>query len=82
VVRNQTPQIIGNLGSNTPGAKASGETITYAIGGGNISSAGTIRLDGSARGRQAGTFVLGIETRLDEALERPRNPLGPAAPVR
>jgi len=82
VVTNQTPQIIGNLGSNTPGAKASGETITYAIGGGNISSAGTIRLDGSARGRQAGTFVLGIETRLDEALERPRNPLGPAAPVR
>ena len=82
VVRNQTPQIIGNLGSNTPGAKASGETITYAIGGGNISSAGTIRLDGSARGRQAGTFVLGIETRLDEALERPRNPLAPAAPVR
>ena len=82
VVTNQTPQTIGNLGSKTPGAKVSGETITYAIGGGNINFAGTIRLDGSARGRQAGTFSLGVETKLDEALERPRNPLGPAAPVR
>src|SRR3989449_10999429 len=61
VVRNQTPQIIGNLGSNTPGTKASGETITYAIGGGNIGSAGTVRLDGSARRRHARTVVCGAE---------------------
>ncbi len=38
------------------------------------------RLDANGRGRQRGEFVLGVENKLDEALEQPTNPLTPVKP--
>jgi hypothetical protein len=81
-LNNQTPQIIGDLRSSTPGARSTGESITYFVGGQNVDATGAARLDGSARGRQAGTFVLGVNVKLDGALERPRTPLVVVAPSR
>ncbi|HEV8385857.1 MAG TPA: FecR family protein [Candidatus Acidoferrales bacterium] len=83
IVINQTPAVIGNLKSSTPGATASGETITYMIGGPTLrggSAGGTVRLDGVGTARIAGTFVLGIDNKLDPALEQPRTPLAPIKP--
>ncbi len=79
IVTNKTPTVIGNLRSSTPGARASGETITYLIGGpslrGGLGAAGTVQLDGIGTSRMAGTFVLGVDNKLDPALEQPRTPL-------
>ena len=77
---NRTPTIIGNLRSSTPGAGASDETITYRVTGRNIDASGTARLEGSGRGRQAGTFDLGVVHNLDEALQLPKTPLSPIPP--
>lgn len=81
VLTNQTPTIIGNLKTSTPGATASGETITYTVGGpslrGGTGAGGTARLDGTGTARVAGTFVIGVENKLDPALEQPRTPLVP-----
>jgi hypothetical protein len=74
---NQTPAIIGNLRSSTRGARVTGETVTFIVSGGNIDAAGTARLDASARGRQAGTFRLSVDIKLDDALEKPRTSLAP-----
>ena len=79
IVTNRTPAVIGNLRSSTPGARASGETITYVIGGpslkGGLGAGGTVQLDGIGTSRMAGTFVLGVDHKLDPALEQPRTPL-------
>jgi hypothetical protein len=79
IVTNKTPAVIGNLRSSTPGAHASGETITYVIGGpslsGGLGAGGTVQLDGIGTSRMAGTFVLGVDHKLDLALEQPRTPL-------
>ncbi len=80
-LNNQTPQIIGDLGSSTPGARSTGESITYFVGAQNIDATGAARLDGSARGRQAGTFILGVNVKLDGALGQPRTPLVVVAPT-
>ncbi|HTD21316.1 MAG TPA: FecR domain-containing protein [Terriglobales bacterium] len=74
-VINNTPTILGGLRSQTPGASAKGETITYRVGAGNVDASGLARLDATGRGRQRGEFVLGVENKLDEALELPSNPL-------
>jgi hypothetical protein len=44
------------------------------------SAGGTVRLDGVGTARIAGTFVLGIDNKLDPALEQPRTPLAPIKP--
>jgi hypothetical protein len=79
IVTNRTPAVIGNLRSSTPGARTSGETITYAIGRpsltGGRGAAGTVQLDGVGTSRMAGTFVLGVEHKLNPELEQPRTPL-------
>lgn len=79
IVTNRTPAVIGNLRSSTPGAHASGETITYVIGGpsltGGLGAGGTVQLDGIGTSRMAGTFVLGVDNKLDPVLEQPRTPL-------
>ncbi len=84
IVTNQTPAVIGNLKSSTPGATASGETISYVIGGpslrGTSGAGGTVKLDGIGTARIAGTFVLGVDHKLDPALEQPRTPLAPIKP--
>lgn len=79
-VTNHTPAIIGNLRTQTPGASTSGETITYRVAGQNVDASGTARLEASARGRQAGEFELGVENKLDEALDLPNTPLAAARP--
>ena len=75
---NQTPAIIGNLRTSTSGARASGETITWIVQG-SAAASGTARLDATARGRIAGAYNIGVNVKLDEALEKPRTPLAPAA---
>jgi len=77
LLTNQTPGIIADLRSSTRGAIPGGNTITFPVTGRNITSGGTVRLDGSARGVQAGTFSIGVNFKLDEALEKPRTPLTP-----
>jgi len=77
VLTNRTPAILGNLQSKTPGASASGETLTYRVTGQNIDTSGTARLEGTGRGRQAGAFDLRVEHNLDEALQLPKTPLTP-----
>jgi len=77
---NNTPEILGGLRSQTPGASTHGETITYRVGAHNVDVSGMARLDANGRGRQRGEFVLGVENKLDEALEQPTNPLTPVKP--
>jgi len=76
---NQTPAIIGNLRSGTPGAKSTGETITYSVGANLVGPTGAARLDATANGRQAGMFNIGVDIKLDEALLRPITPLAALA---
>lgn len=76
---NTTPQIIGNLKSNTKGAKVSGQSIDYSVGASQIDNGGTARLDGSGRAHQRGTFVLHVNLDLDDALEEPRTPMTAAS---
>ncbi len=80
ILTNNTPAILGNLRSQTAGASAKGETITYRVGGSNIDASGTARLEASGRGRQAGVFELGVVNTLDEALGLPSAPLAPVHP--
>ena len=80
ILTNNTPAILGNLQSQTAGASAKGETITYRVGSNNIDATGTARLEASGRGRQAGVFELGVVNTLDEALGLPSTPLVPARP--
>ena len=80
ILTNQSPTIIGNLQSKTPGASASGETITYRVDNRNVDASGTAKLEGSGRGRQAGTFRLGVVNSLDEGLQLPKTPLRPIPP--
>ncbi len=80
VLTNRTPTIIEKLRSTTPGASASNETITYKLTGRNFDASGTARLEGSGRGRRAGTFDLGVVHNLDEALQLPKTPLSPILP--
>src|SRR5260370_5504978 len=77
---NNTPEILGGIRSQTPGASTHGETITYRVGAHNVDVSGMARLDANGRGRQRGEFVLGVENKLDEALEQPTNPLTPVKP--
>ena len=77
VLTNRTPGIIADLRSSTRGAIPGGNTITFPVSGRNITPAGTVRLDGSARGLQAGAFNIGVDFRLDAALEKPRTALMP-----
>ncbi len=83
VLTNQTPAVIGNLKSLSPGGAASGATIRFAVGAANISG-GVARLEGSARGRTAGSFRLSVDMKLDPELELPKTPLvkAPAATPR
>lgn len=80
VLTNQTPGIIADLRSSTRGAIPGGNTITFPVSGRSIGPNGVGRLDGTARGLQAGTFSIGVDLKLDEALEKPRTPLTPASP--
>jgi len=77
ILTNNTPATLGNLRSQTPGASGKGETITYRVGGNNVDASGTVRLEASGRGRQAGVFELGVINTLDEALGLPGAPLVP-----
>jgi hypothetical protein len=77
VMTNRTPGIIADLRSSTRGAIPGGNTITFPVNASNIGSGGIARLDGSARGLQAGTFDIGVSFKLDEALDKPRIPLMP-----
>jgi len=77
---NRTPLVMGNLRSNTLGASASAETILYRVTGRNIDVSGRARLEGSGRGRQAGTYDLGVMHNLDETLQLPKTPLSPIPP--
>jgi FecR protein len=76
---NTTPVVMGELQTQTAGAKASGETITFMVRAQNIDPSGSARLEGSGRSRNKGVFVLRGENRLDEALAAPRTPMTPAA---
>ena len=77
-VTNTTPEILGGLRSQTPGASGRGETITFRVGAVNVDPSGTARLDVTGRGRQKGEFDLSVKNKLDKALELPGNPLTPA----
>ncbi len=74
VLTNQTPAVIGNLKSLSPGGTASDAVIRFAVGAANISG-GVARLEGSARGRTAGSFRLDVDLKLDPELELPKTPL-------
>jgi len=74
---NRTPAIIGSLKSSSPGGKTTGETITFLVGGPLVDSAGIANLNGSGRGLQAGQFILGVDLKLDRALEEPRTLMTP-----
>jgi len=80
LLTNQTPMILGALNTRTPGGTATGQTITFRVDRRNIDATGGARLDGGGRGPQAGTFVLGVDFKLDPLLEEPRTPLTPAKP--
>lgn len=80
IVSNQTPAILGDVRSQTPGARVTDETITYQVGASNIDASGTVKLDATGRGRQKGGFDLGVENKLDEALELPSVLLDPVQP--
>jgi hypothetical protein len=75
IVTNRSPAILGDLRSQTPGSSVNGETITYRVDVHNVDASGNARLDASGRGRQRGEFDLGVESKLDEALELPGTPL-------
>jgi hypothetical protein len=75
VVTNQTPAILGDVRSQTRGARVAGETITYRVSASNMDASGTARLEATGKGRQRGGFNLGVENKLDEALELPNTPL-------
>jgi hypothetical protein len=77
---NNTPMILGNLHSQTPGASSHGEAITYRVGAGNVDTSGMAKLEATGRGHQQGNFDLSVANKLDDALERPTNPLTPAQP--
>ncbi len=77
IIVNRTPAIIGGLRTSTAGATATGETITFLVGGPLVDATGVARLDGSGRGLQAGQFVLGVDLKLDRKLEEPRTPMKP-----
>ena len=77
---NQSPMILGNLSTRTPGGSATGQTITFLVDRRNVDATGAAKLDGSGRGQQAGTFILGVDSKLDPALEEPRTPLAPIKP--
>ena len=77
LISNRTPTIIGNLKTATRGGKAAGELITFLVSAVNVDPAGIARLDGSGRGMQRGTFILGVDFKLDPALEEPRTPMKP-----
>jgi hypothetical protein len=79
-VTNNTPTVLGDLRSKTPGATSSGNSVIFKVSAANLDPSGTARLQISGRGRQAGEFVLNVRNQLDEALELPSNPLVPAQP--
>jgi hypothetical protein len=72
---NDTPAVLGELRSRTPGANATGETVTYLVGAHNLDASGMARLEATGRGRQRGDFNLSVKNKLDEALELPTNPM-------
>jgi hypothetical protein len=75
IVTNRTPAILGNLSSRTRGASATGEMITFRVGGANVGPGGIASLEGNGIGHSQGTFMLGVDHKLDPALEQPRTPL-------
>lgn len=77
VITNRTVAILGNLKGLTRGATSTGLTITYLVSALDVDPTGTARLDGSGRGQQSGQFVLGVDFKLDPALEEPRTPMKP-----
>jgi FecR protein len=79
-VTNNTPAILGEFRSQTPGASTSGAAITYGVGARNIDASGTARLAATGRGLQKGEFDLSVESKLDQALEQPSHPLTPVQP--
>ena len=80
MLTNDTPAVLGELRSKTPGANAAGEVITYRVGAHNLDGSGVARLEATGRGRQRGSFNLSVKNELDEALERPTHPLTPVEP--
>ncbi len=79
-VTNNTPTVLGDLRSQTPGATSTGNTIIFKLSAANLNSAGGARLTISGRGLQSGEFVLNVRSKLDEGLELPSSPLTPAQP--
>jgi len=58
---NQTPQTLGNLRCSAPGAKTTGQTATIPVTPSNLPPSGAFQLQCSARGLQAGTFLLNVQ---------------------
>ncbi len=63
---NQTPQTLGNLRCSAPGAKtsrqsASGQTATIPITPSSIPPGGAVQVQCTARGLQAGSFLLNVQ---------------------
>lgn len=77
---NDTPAVLGELRSRTPGANTAGEAITYHVGAHNLDASGMARLEATGRGRQSGNFNLSVKNKLDEALELPTHPLTSVEP--
>lgn len=77
VITNRTVAILGNLKGTTRGAISTGLSITYLVSALNVDPTGIARLDGSGRGLQSGQFVLGVDFKLDSALDEPRTPMKP-----
>lgn len=75
---NRTPDIIGDLKTKTPGGSADGNAVTFQVDRRNIRSDGSAQLEFTVRGRRRGDFALGVDARLDPALEKPITPLVPA----
>ena len=80
MLTNDTPAILGELRSRTPGASVTGEVITYRVGAHNVDASGMARLEATGRGRERGSFNLSVKNKLDESLELPNNPLTPVEP--
>jgi hypothetical protein len=74
---NRTPDVIGDLKTKTPGGRTGGNTVTFPVDGRNIRADGSAQLEFTVRGRRGGDFVLGVDVRLDTALEKPITPLTP-----
>jgi len=86
---NQTPQIIGNLKCSAPGAQNTGHSSNIPLSHSSVPPDGTVQVRCTARGIQAGTFLLNVQLTFNAppqgliappqnikatATEAPRNP--------